>query len=118
MERMTAMDAQFLYVEDVVPAAHAHTVKMSIYEPGPDGYSFEESKDMLRARIHRLPPFRRRLVPVPFGLHHPVWIEDPDLDLDWHVRRMGCPAPGGPQELCELVSDLLSRPLDRRRPLW
>jgi WS/DGAT/MGAT family acyltransferase len=65
-----------------------------------------------------LPPLRWRLVPVPLGLHHPVWIEDPAFDLDWHVRRMGCPAPGGLRELCELISEITSRPLERDRPLW
>jgi WS/DGAT/MGAT family acyltransferase len=112
------MDAQFLYAEEEIPAAHTHTLKVSIYEPGPEPYAFETSKAILRDRLDRLPPFRWRLVPVPLDLHHPVWIEDPEFDLDWHVRRMAAPAPGGPRELCELISEIASRQLDRSRPLW
>ena len=65
-----------------------------------------------------LAPFRRRLVQVPFQLHFPLWMEDPDFDLDNHIHRAALPAPGGARELAELVGDLASRPLDRNRPLW
>src|SRR5207253_9738304 len=75
-------------------------------------------KEVLAARLDKLPPFRRRVVEVPFGLHHPVWIEDPDFDIDYHVRRVAVPAPGGPREFAELISDIASHQLDRRRPLW
>ncbi len=118
MRRLTAIDAQFLYTEEMAPAAHQHTLKVSVVGPGPTPYSFADTKELLRARLHLLPPFRWRLVRVPGDLHHPVWIEDPDFDLDFHVRRMGCPAPGGDRELCELIADILGRPLDRGRPLW
>ena len=65
-----------------------------------------------------LPPFRRRLVEVPLGLHHPVWIEDPDFDLAAHVRRVGVPSPGGRREMDELIGEIASWQLDRRQPLW
>ena len=65
-----------------------------------------------------MPPFRRRLVEVPFGLQHPTMVEDPAFDLDFHVRRAAVPAPGGRAELAELMADLAARPLDRTRPLW
>jgi WS/DGAT/MGAT family acyltransferase len=65
-----------------------------------------------------LPPFRRRLVTIPFQLHHPLWIEDPDFDIDYHVRRAALPSPGGAKELAEFAADVMSRPLDRSRPLW
>ena len=68
--------------------------------------------------MHRLPPFRWKLVFTPLGLHHPTWINDPGFDLDWHVRRVAVPTPGGPRELCDLISEIASRPLDRTRPLW
>ena len=58
------------------------------------------------------------MVEVPFGVHHPVWVEDPDFDLDYHVRRAALPAPGGLDELAELTAEIAGRPLDRRRPLW
>jgi WS/DGAT/MGAT family acyltransferase len=117
MQRLTAIDAQFLYGEEMIPAAHQHTLKVSIYEGGAE-YSFDRAKEQLRARLHRLPPFRWKLVEVPFRLHHPVWIEDPAFDFDWHVRRIAVPAPGGPKELSDLIADITSRPLDRTHPLW
>ncbi len=118
MERMTGLDAGFLYME--TPDLHMHTLKIAVIDPAnvPGGYSFELLKQVLAGRLHHLPPFRRRVVEVPFGLHHPVWIEDPDFDIDYHVRRVAVPAPGGPQEFGELISDIASHQLDRRRPLW
>ena len=118
MRRLTAIDSQFLYAEELAPAAHQHTLKVSVVGPGPQPYSFAHTKELLRSRLHLLPPFRWRLVRVPADLHHGVWIEDPDFDLDFHVRRMGCPAPGTERELCELISDIAGRPLDRNKPLW
>ena len=117
-QRLTAMDAQFLYAEDVIPAAHAHTLKVSIYDPGPDAVHVRDGEGAA-ARPARTACRRSAggWSPVPLDLHHPVWIEDPDFDLDWHVRRMAAPAPGG-LELCELISEIASRPLDRTRPLW
>src|SRR5206468_707005 len=93
MERLTGLDAGFLYME--TPTQHMHTLKIAILDPStvPGGYSFQGVKEVLAERLHLLPPFRRRLVEVPFNLHHPVWIEDPDFDLDFHVRRVGVPAP-------------------------
>ena len=65
-----------------------------------------------------VPPFRMRMVDVPFGLQHPTLVEDPEFDLDYHVRRAGVPAPGGRRELADVVADIAARPLDRTRPLW
>src|SRR5205807_4164726 len=78
----------------------------------------QRTKDTIESRLHLAPVLRRRLATVPFNLHHPVWVEDPDFDLDYHVRRIGCPAPGGEEELAEIVGDIAGRPLDRSRPLW
>jgi diacylglycerol O-acyltransferase len=75
-------------------------------------------KEDLGERLHLLPPFRRRLVGIPLGFHHPVWIEDAAFDLDYHVRHASVPAPGGPREMDAIVSLIASVPLDRRRPLW
>jgi len=118
MRRLTGLDATFLQGE--TPSLHQHTLKISILDPtgAPEGYSHESTKQVMAERLHRLPPFLWKLAPTPFGLHHPVWIEDPDFDLDFHVRRIACPAPGGPHELCEVISEIASRPLDRSRPLW
>jgi diacylglycerol O-acyltransferase / wax synthase len=118
MERLTGLDAGYLYME--TPTLHMHTLKIAVLDPStvPGGYSFPRVKEELGRRLHLLPPFRRRLVEVPFGLHHPLWIEDPDFDLDWHVRRVAVPSPGDQRELCELISDIAGHQLDRRRPLW
>src|SRR5947208_3972320 len=118
MERLTGLDAGFLYME--TPTQHMHTLKIAILDPAtvPGGYSFQGVKEVLAERLHLLPPFRRRLVEVPFNLHHPVWIEDPDFDLDYHVRRVGVPPPGGRHEMDEVISEIASWPLDRSRPLW
>ena len=117
MRRLTGLDASFLYLE--TPNNHMHVASTYIYDPGDaQGYSFERVRALVENRLHLLPPFRRRLVNVPFGLHHPIWIEDPDFDLDYHLRRATLPAPGDKFALAEMAADFMSRPLDRRRPLW
>lgn len=118
MERLSGMDATFLYVE--THEAHMHVAMTGIYDVStmPGGYSFEAMKEHVRSRLHLVAPFRRRLVQVPFQFHHPVWVEDPNFNLDYHVRRIGCPAPGGRRELAEVAAQIASIPLDRTRPLW
>ena len=74
--------------------------------------------ELLSERLHLLPPFKWRLVPVPFGLDHPYWIEDPDFDLDFHIRDSAVPPPGNDKQLAETVARIFARPLDRARPLW
>lgn len=118
MQRLTGLDATFLYLE--TPANHMHVGSVIILDPStaPGGYSFERARALVDNRLPLLPPFRRRLVTVPFGLHHPIWIEDPDFDLDYHLRRAALPSPGGMRELEEYAADFMGRPLDRTRPLW
>lgn len=118
VQRLSGFDAGFLYME--TPTLHMHTLKISVLDPSgvPGGYTFERFKEVLGERLHLLPPFRRRIVEVPLGLHHPVWIEDPAFDLDYHVRRVVAPAPGGLKELSAVCSDIASRQLDRAHPLW
>src|SRR5437588_2689312 len=97
-----------------------HVASTAVFDPStvPGGYSYEKVVELVESRLPLLPPFRRRLVQVPFQLHHPLWIEDPDFDIDYHVRRAALPAPGGAAELAEFAADVFSRPLDRSRPLW
>jgi WS/DGAT/MGAT family acyltransferase len=118
MQRLTGLDATFLYLE--TPHNHMHVASTAVFDPAdvPEGYTFDRVKEMVANRLPLLPPFRRRLVMIPFGLHHPLWIEDPDFDIDYHVRRGALPAPGGAKELAEFAADVMSRPLDRNRPLW
>jgi WS/DGAT/MGAT family acyltransferase len=118
MQRLTGMDASFLYLE--TPTSHMHVAMTGIYDTStmPNGYSFDAIKSHIQSRLHLVPPFTRRLVEVPFQLHHPVWVEDPNFDIDYHVRRIGVPAPGGRRELGEIAAQIASVPLDRSRPLW
>ncbi|MCC6847731.1 MAG: wax ester/triacylglycerol synthase family O-acyltransferase [Deltaproteobacteria bacterium] len=118
MERLTGLDAGFLYME--TPTLYMHTLKIGLIDPStsPAGYSFERFHDEMAKRLHLLPAFRRRVIEVPGGFHHPVWIEDPDFDLDRHIHREVIPAPGGFREMDAMVAEIASRRLDRRRPLW
>ncbi len=119
MQRLTGLDATFLYLE--TPEQHMHTGGVFVFDPSeqPETYRpYEAVRSVLESRIHLLAPFRRRLVQVPFALHHPIWIEDPDFDLDYHLRRAALPSPGGEKELAELASEIMGRQLDRNHPLW
>src|SRR5436309_5487413 len=118
MRRLTGLDATFLYME--TPSNHMHVASTAVFDPStvPGGYSFDKVRGLVENRLPLLPPFRWRLVEVPFGLHHPLWIEDPDFDLDYHIRRAALPSPGSDAELAEFAADVFSRPLDRSRPLW
>jgi WS/DGAT/MGAT family acyltransferase len=118
MQRLTGLDATFLYME--TPSSYMHVAGLAIFDPTEtiDPWSVDAVKDLYAARLHLAAPFRRRLVEVPFGLHHPLWVEDPDFDLDWHIRHIAVPAPGGYRELAGLAAHLVSIPLDRNRPLW
>jgi diacylglycerol O-acyltransferase / wax synthase len=118
MERLSGLDATFLYVES--PINQLHMTGVLVVDPSTmkEGYSFERIKTFVRSRLSLSPAFTRKLVEVPFRIAHPVWVEDQDFDLEAHVHRAALPAPGGPRELAELAGDIASRPLDRSRPLW
>jgi WS/DGAT/MGAT family acyltransferase len=118
MKRLSGLDASFLYME--TPTSFMHVANLMILDPStaPDGFGFDKFRDLYDQRLDQAPPFRRRLVEVPLGLNHPIWIEDPDFDLDWHLRHIAVPQPGGMKELCELAGHLVAIPLDRSRPLW
>jgi WS/DGAT/MGAT family acyltransferase len=125
MQHLTGLDAAFLALE--TPAAHMQVMAIAVLDPStvpgsageeePGGY-YERVRALFEARLHLVPPFRRRVVEVPFGVFVPSWADDPDFDLDYHLRRAALPAPGGPKELAAFAADVASRPLDRSRPLW
>ncbi|MBA3654803.1 MAG: wax ester/triacylglycerol synthase family O-acyltransferase, partial [Actinobacteria bacterium] len=118
MRRLSGLDAGFLYME--TPTLHMHTLKISVVDPAtvPGGYTFDKVKQVLASRLHLLPMFRRRTAEVPFGLHHPLWVEDGAFDIANHVRAVTAASPGGARELAAVCSDVAGRPLDRSRPLW
>jgi diacylglycerol O-acyltransferase len=118
MERLSGLDASFLYLE--TPSLHMHVAMTMVFDPStvPEGYSFERMKKRIATRIPCAPVFRRRLVEVPFRLGHPVWVDDPKFDIDYHVRLAAVPRPGGLRELADLTGDITGHQLDRSKPLW
>src|SRR5436190_13107227 len=119
MLQLTSLDAQFLAIE--TPRTYGHVGGLAVYDPStaPGGdLKHEDLCRLVGERLHLLPPFTRRLVPVPLGLDHPFWIEDPDFDLDFHVRDSAVPPPGDDRQLARTIERIFARPLDRSRPLW
>lgn len=119
MRQLTSIDAQFLAIED--GRTHGHVAAVGIYDPStaPAGQlTLDAVRDLVAARLHLLPPFHWRLVEVPFGLDHPYWHHESELDLDFHIRQLALPAPGDARMLAEQVARIAARPLDRSRPLW
>ena len=112
------MDAMLLYSE--TPNLHTHTLKVAIINAADfDGeFTFELFRRTIARRLHLLDPLRYRLVDIPLKLHHPMWLEDCPVDLDYHLRRVQVPSPGGRRELDEVIGQIASTPLDRSRPLW
>jgi diacylglycerol O-acyltransferase len=119
MRQLTTLDAQFLAVESA--RTYGHVGGLAVYDPAtaPGGeLTMQDLCRLVDERLHLLPPFRWRLVSVPFGLDLPYWIEDPDFDLDFHIRESAVPPPGDDRQLAETVARIFARPLDRNRPLW
>ncbi len=118
MEPLTGLDGAFLSLES--PTTHLHIVGVLLFEAdgGSEGFGFERVRDLVSTRLALVPPFRQRMVEVPFGIQHPSMVDDPDFDVDFHVRRASVPHPGALDQLSALAADVASRPLDRRRPLW
>jgi diacylglycerol O-acyltransferase len=116
---MSALDGSFLYLER--PAMHMHVAGLAVLDPStrPDGrLRVEDVTGLIASRLHVAPRLRQKVLAVPFDLALPVWVDDPSFDLDFHVRRAAVPAPGGRRELSDFVQRVLSRPLDRTKPLW
>src|SRR5215210_6260969 len=113
-ERLTRLDASFLYLEE--PDTPMHVGGVLILEALPGGV--DALADLVEARLPLVPRYRQRVAEVPGHLANPVWVDDPDFDITYHIRRSGLPRPGTEAQLLDLVSRLNSRPLDRRRPLW
>ena len=119
MRQLTSLDAQFLAVESA--RTYGHVGGLAVYDPAtaPGGeLGIRDICRLVGERIHLLPPFRWRLVGVPLSLDHPYWAEDPDFDLDFHIRDSAVPPPGDDRRLAETVARIFARPLDRTRPLW
>src|ERR1044072_5535476 len=113
MPQLTALDAQFLHFETATNIANIAGLAIL------DGdLNRADLQALLERRLPYVPALRRKLAFVPFGLDHPYWEQEDDLDLDYHVREIGLPSPGDDRQLPEQGSRLPARPLDRSRPLW
>ncbi len=118
VERISAADAAFLYMEH--PTVHMHVTGVLVLDPStvPGGYSFERFRDHVISRLHRIPVFRKRMLPAPFGIDHPVWAFDPDFDIDRHLHRVDLGGDATAEDLAAWVGEYASHPLDRDHPLW
>ncbi|WP_328644047.1 wax ester/triacylglycerol synthase family O-acyltransferase [Amycolatopsis sp. NBC_00348] len=118
MQRLSGLDASFLYLETSSQVLHVCGLLTLDGSTVPGGYTFAKLKQRLEERVRVIPAFRRKLHNPLWNLSHPVWVEDEDFDLDHHVHRIGVPAPGDRVELAELCAHIAGQQLDRAYPLW
>jgi diacylglycerol O-acyltransferase / wax synthase len=118
MQRLSGLDASFLYLETAKQPLHVCGVVELDTSTMPGGYTFDRLRDELSVKIKALPQFREKLADSALNLDHPVWVDDNDFDVDRHLHRIGLPAPGGRRELAEIAGHIASLQLDRSRPLW
>ena len=118
MKQLSGIDAGFLAMEG--PTTFGHVSSMNVFEASeaPGGSLYDAMYKVLSQRMDQVPLFRRRLVEVPMGLDLPYWVEDPAFDLDFHLRHHAVPPPGTDEQVGEVISRIIARPLDRSRPLW
>ena len=115
-DRLSALDASFLYLEDAATPMHVGGV--TVFERPHDGFDYEQVLCLIQQRLGYLPRYRQRVLNVPGHLARPVWADDVDFDLNYHVRRSALPAPGTDEALYDLVARLMARTMDHERPLW
>ncbi len=119
-DRLSAQDNSFLIFDK--PNAFTHAAGVQIFEAGPlrtadGGIDVEVIRKDVAARLHLVPRYRQKLKWIPFE-NHPVWVDDPHFNIDYHVRHTSLPKPGGAEELKRQTARILARRLDRARPLW
>ena len=118
MQHLSAMDSAFLHLETAEMPMHVGSLHRYQLPAGYKGNWVEDVKEHLGKRLHLAPVFTRKLALMPFDLANPVWIEDDDIDLDYHIRHTVLPKPGTQAQLEALAARLHSSLLDRSRPLW
>jgi WS/DGAT/MGAT family acyltransferase len=115
-DRLSALDVSFLYLEE--PTTPMHVGGVAVFQPPAEGFDYDELVALIEQRINLVPRYRQKIKGVPGHIASPVWVDDADFDVTFHVRRSALPRPGSDQQLRELVGRLMSRRLDRSRPLW
>jgi diacylglycerol O-acyltransferase / wax synthase len=118
VRQLTGLDAAFLAMETRTVFGHVGSVSVVDPSTAPEPLTLERFTRVVESRLPLVPLLCRRLVEVPLGLDQPYWIEDPDFDIEFHVRELALPAPGSHRQLAEQAARLHARPLDRSRPLW
>jgi diacylglycerol O-acyltransferase len=113
-DRLSPLDSSFLHLEDRVNQLHIGSI--AIFE-GPEP-PFEEFVAMVAGKLPLVPRYRQVVLEVPLDIGRPVWVDDPDFNIDYHIRHTALPAPGGDAELRKLVGRVMSQQLDRTKPLW
>ncbi len=113
-DRLTGLDSSFLHLED--GPAHMHVASTTVFDgPAPE---IEELREHILGRLHLVPRFRQKLKFVPYGQGRPIWIDDPQFNMDYHVRHTALPEPGSEQQLRTLAARIFSQRLDRSKPMW
>jgi diacylglycerol O-acyltransferase / wax synthase len=115
-DRLSPLDVSFLYME--TPTTAMHVGGVAVLQPPDEGFDYERLVELISSRIGLVPRYRQKVRAIPGRLANPVWVDDEDFDITYHVRRSALPRPGSEDQLRELVGRLQSRQLDRNRPLW
>ncbi|SNT34012.1 WS/DGAT/MGAT family O-acyltransferase [Rhodococcoides kyotonense] len=114
--RLTTQDASFYFLE--ASSTPMHLGSLAVFRTPRSGFSYENLLSLVEQRLILVPRYRQKVREVAFGFARPVWVDDPDFDITYHIRRSALPKPGSEDQLHDLVARLTSRPLDRTRPLW
>ncbi len=116
MRQLTAIDAQFLHLETSTTVGHVGS--LVIIDPEGAPITLDDLRDVIEPRLHLAPVLRQRLASLPLGMGPPFWVDDPDFDIEFHLREVGLARPGDDAQLSEQVARIHARPLDRTHPLW
>src|SRR5438132_4278693 len=114
LDRLTSIDASFLHNEG--QSSHMHVGGLTICEGPPP--AIQDFLDHIRSRLHLVPRYRQKLAVPPLETGRPLWADDPNFNLAYHVRQTALPPPGSEEQLLRLAARVFSQRLDRTKPLW